>query len=572
MRKIYFIVIIPVMLHMAACNKRSIPSHPGIIISRGFDTTQYNLLYSDALKQKMLGNFGDALKYFEQATKMNPASDASYYQISQITAARGDFEQARKYGVKAYKADPRNNWYISNLAALYYQANMPDSVAWYYEELINNDPEREDILFNLGSIYTETGKLDEAEKIFTDLMLRYGKTAQIMIPLVNVYRARNQMEKAEDLLLEVISIEPENLNYRGLLAEFYRSTGNNEKAIDIYRSLFEEDPANGLLQLSYLDFILAEKKYDEVSFFLNTVLINENVGFEDKINLLGKLFTDTSLVRSKSNELIMSVLVLRADNKDEPAAVLALAELYDLIGREADAVNVLKEYTTYDEGNYFIWEKLMFLHNEMQDTKALYDSARKAASLFNMIPVPKLMLAFAATDKGEYELAINELKKVRILVNENPEYMVQVLSLEADIFYRQGKWMEAFEKFDQALEYNPSDPLILNNYAYFMAEKDYDLKKSLSLIEKCISIESNPTYLDTYAWVLYKLGRTGKAEKVMDNMYEKNQINDPELWEHYGYIKRKRGKCDKAVNAWKNALEMDASKEYLSDEINKCIK
>lgn len=572
MKRLNYIIIIPVIFILTACSKNRIPQISGTIDMRGFDTTQYNLLYADALKQKMLGNFGDALKYFEQAIIMNPDSDAAYYQISQIAAVKGDFGQARQYGIKAYRVDPGNNWYISNVAALYYQANMLDSVAWYYNELLNVDPDREDILFNLGSIYAELGQLDEAEKIFEEFKVKYSSNASVIFPLVNVYREQGRIDEAEKLLIKIINIEPENLNYRGLLAEFYRSTGENDKAIKIYRSLFEEDPTNGLLQLSYLDFVLSEKKYNEVCAFINTLLINEKVDFDDKLKVFGRILNDTSLVREKSNELILSALVFKADNKNNPAAILAIVELYDIVGKKQEAIDVLEEYLKNDQGNYFIWERLLFLYNDIQNIDKLYATAKKASSLFNMIPTPKLMLAFAATDRGEYELALKQLNNVRILVNEQEEYMVQILSLEADIYYRQGQWKKAFGKFDEALEYNSSDPLILNNYAYFMAEQNYDLKKSRELIEKCLKIDSNPTYLDTYAWVLYKQGKVRKAEGVMDALIEAGDVNDPELWEHIGYIKRSLRKCDDAIIAWGKALGLDSTKKYLKEEIEKCRK
>ena len=393
-----------------------------------------------------------------------------------------------------------------------------------------------------------------------------------MVPLVNVYREQGRTDEAEKLLIEIINIEPDNLNYRGLLAEFYRSTGENNKAIEIYRSLFEEDPGNALLQLSYLDFILSERKYNEVCAFLNTLLINDKVNFDDKLRLFGRILNDTTLVREKSNDLVLSALVFKADNNNKPAAILAIVELYDIIGKKQEAINLLEEYLTNDQGNYFIWERLLFLYNDIQNTDKLYSTAKKASSLFNMIPAPKLMLAFAATDRGEYELALKQLNNVRILVNEQEEYMVQILSLEADIYYRQGQWELAFQKFDKALEYNSSDPLILNNYAYFMAEQNYDLKRSRELIEKCLKIDSNPTYLDTYAWVLYKQGKARKAEDVMDALIEAGDVNDPELWEHIGFIKSSRKKCDEAILAWGKALDLDGTKKYLKEEIEKCRK
>ena len=62
------------------------------------------------------------------------------------------------------------------------------------------------------------------------------------------------------------------------------------------------------------------------------------------------------------------------------------------------------------------------------------------------------------------------------------------------------------------LTLSPDDPLLLNNYAYFLAEGGSDLKKALRMAEKVMELDGdNPTYIDTYAWVLYKLGKYREA-------------------------------------------------------------
>lgn len=561
-----------ILLAIAGCNRGSIKTISYPTDSNGYDTMQYNLLFSDALKQKMLGNTGDALRFFEQSIRLNPLSDASYYQISQIAAAKGDFVRAKEYGHHAYTLDNENTWYISHIAALYYNENNLDSVTWYYEKLIELDPQREEIFYGLGSIYLETGRYDKAEKIFVDFENKYKGNPQILISLVNVYRAKKENDKAEEILKQLVSESPDNNNYKGLMAEFYKSIGEQDKAIDLYRELFEKDPGSGLLQLSYVDFILKEGNFTELTEFLNTVLLNDNVELDDKLNLFARIISDSSIIASKGNELIISALVLHSDNKSNPSVILLLAELYEKLGKRDKAEEVLEDYIATDPDNYFIWERLLFIYNSTQNIDKLFTYSKRASSLFNRIPVPKLLYAFAATDKGEYEVAIKELNKVRILVNRQPEFMVQILSLEADIYYRQGEYKQAFAKFEEALTFNENDPLILNNYAYFMAEQDHNLKRSLELIERCLQIDSNPTYQDTYAWVLYKMGKFRKAEDLMSNMEALGLLNDPDLLEHYGFILKARKDCFKAIVMWNKALSLDASRDYLKKQILECSK
>jgi len=80
----------------------------------------------------------------------------------------------------------------------------------------------------------------------------------------------------------------------------------------------------------------------------------------------------------------------------------------------------------------------------------------------------------------------------------------------------------------------------------------------------------NDTYIDTYAWVLHKLGKNKKAYKEMLRIFEKDNERDPEILEHMGFILKSLGKCTEAVAYWEEALKKDNSKSYLQKEIEAC--
>ena len=54
-----------------------------------------------------MGNGGDALKYLEECVKINPESDAAYYQMAQILIATGMLETVRNMLSKALSIDEK---------------------------------------------------------------------------------------------------------------------------------------------------------------------------------------------------------------------------------------------------------------------------------------------------------------------------------------------------------------------------------------------------------------------------------------------------------------------------------
>ena len=82
--------------------------------------------------------------------------------------------------------------------------------------------------------------------------------------------------------------------------------------------------------------------------------------------------------------------------------------------------------------------------------------------------------------------------------------------------------------------------------------------------------KNNNTFLDTYAWVLYKRGKYAEAEKIMEGIINSLEKEDAEFYEHYGYILKKRHDCGRAVMIWETALKLDNTKTNLVTEIYNC--
>jgi Tfp pilus assembly protein PilF len=174
-------------------------------------------------------------------------------------------------------------------------------------------------------------------------------------------------------------------------------------------------------------------------------------------------------------------------------------------------------------------------------------------------------------ENENYTVALEELRKSDILAGDNKELKLQVLTMRADIHYRMKNYTEAFKAYDEALKMDNSDLTIMNNYAYYLAEQNMQLKEAEQMAKTVIEKEKdNKTYLDTYAWVLYKRGKTREASKIMEKIINSEEKGDAEYYEHYGYILKKMGKCNDAIKSWEAALLLDGTKTNLKKEIENC--
>ena len=132
---------------------------------------------------------------------------------------------------------------------------------------------------------------------------------------------------------------------------------------------------------------------------------------------------------------------------------------------------------------------------------------------------------------------------------------------------------EAFLSYENALLLVPEIALTLNNYAYFMVESGGDIDKAAELSKRSLegANAENPTFLDTYAWILYKQGKYEEAKNYQSKAIElvgEAEMSGSELWDHYGDILLANGDKSGALEAWKKALELADEKKENQKKIN----
>jgi Tfp pilus assembly protein PilF len=349
--------------------------------------------------------------------------------------------------------------------------------------------------------------------------------------------------------------------------------GENGKAMEVYKQLLHKNPDNAQTQLSICDFLLTEKNYDDLFVLLNTVILNNNITKEEKISLFARLLEQDDLVKERESQLLLTFRILEANYIDDDIVPLLRPELLIKKTKLTEAAERLEEIIKVKPENYYAWEKLLLVYLQLGDHDKLLKRGEECATKFNRSFVAKVLYANGAMEKAIYPVALEELRKAEILAGDNKDFLIQVLTMRADVYYRMKDYTKAFEIFDEALKTNTEDLTIINNYAYYLAEQNMKLKEAEEMAKKVIEKEKdNTTYLDTYAWVLYKRGKLNEAARIMEDIINSGEKPNAEWYEHYGFILKKQKKCDRAVENWTIAIKLDSTKVNLDKEILNCEK
>ena len=571
--KHFILFLIFFVVAASSCTRDVIPSGTIGKAKSMVDSAAFNYVYVEAIKQKLLGDSGEALKFLEQCVKLDPQSDAAYYEMAQIVIANGDIKNGKKYDLKAISINEKNIWYLTMLAGLYYQEKNLDSSIIYYENAVKYFPEQENLQLTLGNLYSEEKNYEKANAIFEEFDRKYGVNETSTLYSIRNLMSEGRYDDAMKKTLSLLKEYPDELTYNSILADIYRVKGENDKARDVYNILLGKDPDNPGIQLSLCDFLINEKDYNDLCAFLNTVMLNSKVERENKISLIARLIEIPEIDKEWGEKLTVSLMVLEADYKDDNIVPLLRPELMIRQNKLNDAAGRLEEIITTNPENYYAWEKLLVVYLQLKDYGKLLKKGEECATKFNTSFPAKLLYANAALETGNYSLALGELKKAEILASEDKDSILQVLTMKADVYYRMKDYTKAFETFEEALKANNQDLTVLNNYAYYLAEQNKNLKEAEEMAKKVIEKDKgNETFLDTYGWVLYKRGKIREAARVMESIIGNGDKPDATWYEHYGYILKKEKRCQDAVKNWNIALKLDSTKVGLHKEIESCGK
>lgn len=99
-----------------------------------------------------------------------------------------------------------------------------------------------------------------------------------------------------------------------------------------------------------------------------------------------------------------------------------------------------------------------------------------------------------------------------------------------------GRRDEAIDTYKRILDIDPNNVIALNNLAYGLAVYQNMLKEALALAERAvIRAPTDPTILDTLAWVQHLLGDDASAAKVMEQVVRTN-IPNPDIRLHAAIV------------------------------------
>ena len=215
---------------------------------------------------------------------------------------------------------------------------------------------------------------------------------------------------------------------------------------------------------------------------------------------------------------------------------------------------------------------MLQLDLRLGDHEALHTDAEEAISLFPTVPEPYLYNGIALSRIGRHDEAIESLITGRDVVVDNPILQAQFWSSLGDAYNEAKRFSDSDKAYDKALALEPDNAGTLNNFAYYLSVRNEQLEKAERMSKRSLEITpAAATYMDTYAWVLFRAGKFPEARVWIEKALASGEP-DGVVVEHYGDILFELGDADGALEQWRKAKTLGGGSSALDRKIHEGIR
>ncbi len=535
---------------------------------------RYNYFFLEAVRQQNAGHYDAAFDLINYCLQLNPNAAEAYFMrsgyYSELNLDSLNFADL----VKAATLQPSNDTYQERLAEGYLNTGKYDKAIETYENLYSNNRSRSDVLGDLVQLYKQQKDYDGMLRTIRRIEQVEGESDQTAMMKMNVYELKGDEKNAYKTLKMLADTHPIDQNYTLMLGNWLMQHKGQKEAYKLYTEALNADPSNVYAQSAMYDYYRAMSQDSLANGMMNRILLGKNTPQKSRIQFLRQAIMDSEERKDDSTEVVklidrvqqvvptdtlvaqMRVAYYSMKKFPKPDVNKALSELLELQPDNAGTRMQLIQ-NEWDSGN---WKKI----DSLSTPGMLYNPDEMAFYYFS-----GLSRWYEKDNRG----ALDALQRgTRAITDKsNRETVGVIYSILGEIYHNMGNKVQSFAAYDSCLQWKPDDVVTLNNYAYYLGEEGVSLKKAEEMSAKAVKAEpKNATYLDTYAWVLYKQKRYAEAKIYIDMAlkFTADSTNDTTLREHAGDIYVGLKNYTSAVEFYKQALQQGGDMKTLNRKIN----
>lgn len=572
MKKAAFIFIFSISASLLFAQKNKQKKDEAIIVVGKVlnqrDSLQVKDLFFEGLHEKIVMNYFEAALNFEKVLDVDPSNDAAMYELANIKFDQNNTAEAEGLIRNAVTVNPDNEWYWVLLADIYKKTNKIAQLVPVLEELSKIAPEKEVYYYDKANAFLILRKFDDAASTYNEIEKKFGSSDNLTSARQRILMQQGKSERLEEELRDQIASKPEELRNYIYLSEVLTKSGDREKAIEVLIKAKLVSPSNAMVRLALADHYKALKQYENTFIELKVAFADPNLDIDEKVRIVLSFFPMFAEMKARAyaNELA-SIMV-----KVHPDEAKAFAVQGDVLFQERkyeEALESYKKALAINDQVYQIWEQLLRIEVSRGEFQQAIADGNKALNIFPNQAALYLYTGIGYAQTRNHEKAASILKSALDLESEDKEVLLQIYSTLGDSYNVLKRFKESDQAYSKALELDPRNSYVLNNYAYYLSLRGENLEEAEKMSKRSLEIDpDNASSEDTYAWILFRLKRYADAKVWIEKSLQGKPANNATQQEHYGDILYFLGEKEKALDQWRKAKAQGSGSEKLDKKIN----
>jgi tetratricopeptide (TPR) repeat protein len=522
-------------------------------------------LFVEGVKFVLLEDYTKALERLLKAYAIAPDNAAINYKIAEANLLSGNLRDATNYAEAATRLDPKNAYYYLLLAEVQAKQKQYEAATRTYATLIKEVPNSGSYLFNLADLYLAQGKLPEALTTLDQAEQQFGQVDEISFKKQQIFLKQNKLDLAIAEGEKLIRANPTEPRYVLAQAEMYANNNRLTDAIRVAQQALKLDPENPqahmILAAVYKQQNNVAGAEQEVKLAFNSPALD----IDDKVRILVGYIKQLPNPAVNQTALDLAATTMRVHPKEAKAYAVA-GDIQTLTDHKKEARDTYLKALKYDNSKFQIWQQVVLIDAELNQTDSLLTHTDRALELFPNQAALWFYNGVAHMLKKQTQKGVKSLEYGRKLVAGNSELLSQFDAQLGDAYHELKQYEKSDAAYEAALATDPDNVTALNNYSYYLSLRGEKLEKAKQMSGKVVKqFPDNDTYLDTYAWVLYKMKDYAGAKANLEKALQSTK--DAAVIEHYGDVLYQLGEKEKAVAEWQRAKKSGQGSDQLDRKL-----
>ncbi|MDD2311114.1 MAG: tetratricopeptide repeat protein [Petrimonas sp.] len=534
---------------------------------------KFDYFFYEAVNAKTLGKYAESFDLLQHCYSMDSTNASVLIELGAYYSSLEEKNKALDFFRRAVKQDPANYYYNMILAGLSKELDLKKEVIEIYNYLLKTYPEKVELYFELANVYGDNGELDKAIQSLDSLQKYTGVSDAITLNKFRLYNMMDKKDRAFEEIQSVIDKNPDNIRYKLLMGDLYLQDNQADKALDYYQQAKQIDPDEPSLILSMVNYYEKTNNKPAAVEELQKAITSSKMEVETKLQLLARYIT---LLRQSQQDIKTANPLFQSMFEQHPNNTRINMMYGDVLLLQEDKKGAMEQFEIYTKDNPADpagYEQMLRI--VLPDTQALEKVVEITLTGIEHIPTAPqfyFYLGLAKFQQKKYGEALSIYEQGLT----NAEFQSPVIESDfygqiGDIHHFLKNNDTAFENYEKALKLNPQNLPVLNNYSYYLSLERKSLDKAEQMSGITIKAEpTNPTYLDTYGWILFEQGAYTMAKIYIEKAIEYGKEDlTAEVLEHYGDVLAVTGEKEKAVEQWKKAKELGSGSKTLNKKIKR---